>query len=210
MFTVNDELLQNFGKELARLREENNITNKYIEKITKIDNATLSRLESGLIKKVNPFMLQKLADFYNINILTFQIMLGYISESDIIKFSDVLKNQKHILKKESASQNLKIPVIKNKEDFLNNSRHIFNLYNSKEDFLAFSKSNNKYFLFKKTNILIKDDIGIFEINNRIHIGKYAIQENFVFISDILSTDVFFREKSAITILGKVFYIIEVV
>ena len=81
-----------------------------------------------------------------------------------------------------------------------------NIKNS--NFSAFYFSN-KYYIFKKTDTLNNEDTGIFEIHNKIHIGKYAIQENFVFISDIISNDVFFREKSEISILGKIFYIIEV-
>ncbi len=210
MLTTNDEFLQNFGNELKRLRKENNVTNRYIEKVTKIDNGTLSRLESGFIKKINPVVLKKLADFYNVNVLNFQLMLGYINKEDILKFSDTLKNQNSILKKEIDPQNLKIPIIKAKDILLGTTqKKFFNISNTNGELFAFSNSSDEYYIFKKTDTLNKDDIGLFEVNKKIYIARYAFEGNFVLISDILSSDIILKDKSDIVIIGRIFYTINV-
>ena len=102
--------------------------------------------------------------------------------------------------------NIKKLFTNNELSFYNSTNKFINIKNN--DFFAFYYSN-KYYIFKKTDTLNIDDTGIFEIQNKINIGKYATEGNFIFISDLSSTDIFFREKSEISILGKVFYIIEV-
>lgn len=189
-----------FGKYLTNLRKQNNLTLLKVAKKANLDRATLHRIENGEIQKINHTFLEKLSELYDVNVLDFYLMLGYIKEKDISSFSNTLKNENENLQK------LKIPIIKNKKDFVIIPNKFLNIKNN--NFSAFYFSN-KYYIFKKTDTLNNEDTGIFEIHNKIHIGKYAIQENFVFISDIISADVFFREKSEISILGKVFYIIEV-
>ena len=57
-------------------------------------------------------------------------MLGYINKEDILKFSDTLKNQNSILKKEIDPQNLKIPIIKAKDILLGTTqKKFFNISN---------------------------------------------------------------------------------
>ena len=199
-----------FAKYISDLRKEHGYTLADVAKKTKIKTTSLHKIENGEFQKINSLFLINLAKLYNINVLTFHIMLGYIKEDEIIQFSEILKNQNYFLKKKTTYQSLKIPVLKNKESFLSdNYKNFLSIINYDHEFLAFFISK-KFFIFKKTDTLNKDDIGIFEIQDKIHIGKYAIKENFVFISDLISTDVFFREKSEISILGKVFYIIEVI
>ncbi len=206
----NKEKIYAFAKYISSLRKEHEYTLEYVAKKTNIKTTSLHKLENGEFQKINSVFLVNLAKLYNINVLTFHIMLGYIKEDEIIQFSEILKNQKYVLKEEIVNQSLKIPVLKSKESFLSDKyKNYLNIINSDNGLLAFF-SSKKFFIFKKTDILNKDDIGIFEIQGKIHIGKYALKENFVFISDLISSDVFFREKSEISILGKVFYIIEVI
>ncbi|MCP1225768.1 helix-turn-helix domain-containing protein [Sebaldella sp. S0638] len=195
-----------FAKYITKLRKQNNLTLLQVAKKANLDRASLHRIENGEIQKINPLFLEKLAELYDVNVLEFYLILGYVKEKDITSFSSILKNKNLNFK----SQKLKIPVLKNKEAFLSDKyRSFLNITNSNNELLAFF-SSKKFFIFKKTDILNKDDTGIFEIQGKIHIGKYAIKENFVFISDFISSDVFFRESSEISILGKVFYIIEVI
>ena len=206
MMQINKEKVYIFSQYISKLRKEHGYTLNEVAEKTNLKTTSLHKIENGEYKKINPIFLSNLAKLYNINILVFYIMLGYIEENDIILFSEILKNQNYTLKEKVITQHLKIPIIKNKEEISSNTHKFLNIKNS--NFSAFYFSN-KYYIFKKTDTLNNEDTGIFEIHDKIHIGKYAIQENFVFISDIISADVFFREKSEISILGKVFYIIEV-
>ena len=203
---IDKDKVYNFSKYIHKLRKEHGYTLKEVAKKTNLKPSALHKIENGEVEKINPTFLLNISKLYNINILVFYTMLGYINKDDVILFSEILKKQNYTLKEKIVSQSLKIPTVKNNKELSTDTNKFLNIKNN--DFLAFYNSN-KYYIFKKTDTLNFDDTGIFEIHNKIHIGKYAIQENFVFISDIISNDVFFREKSEISILGKIFYIIEV-
>jgi transcriptional regulator with XRE-family HTH domain len=206
MIQISKEKLYNFSKYISKLRKEHGYTLNEVAAKTNLKPTALHKIENAEFQKINPVFLSNLAKLYNINILVFYTMLGYINEDEVILFSEILKKQNYTLKEEIISQSLKIPVVKNKKEFSNSTNKFLNIKNN--DFFAFYYSN-KYYIFKKTDTLNIDDTGIFEIQNKINIGKYATEGNFIFISDLSSTDIFFREKSEISILGKVFYIIEV-
>ena len=206
----NNKKAIDFGKFLHDLRIENSYTLKDVTTQTGIDKSTLSKLENGETQKANPELLKKLADLYNVNVIDFFIMLEYISSDDIIASYISLKNEKYIFKKEIKTQHLKIPILKTKDILFDTIQNkFFNISNIDEDFFAFSNSSHEYYIFKKTDTLNKDDIGVFEVNKKIYIARYAFEDKFVLISDILSGDVVLKEKSDINIIGRVFYIINV-
>ena len=207
---INNKKLIEFGKYLYDLRTKNFFTLKEVTRKTGIDKSTLSKLENGETQKINPIFLKKLATLYNINILDLFIMLDYIDYDDIITSYNSLKKEEYIFTKEIKLQNLKIPIVKSKDILSGTTQNKFlNISNTNEDFLAFSNSSDKYYIFKKTDTLNKNDIGLFEVNKKIYIAKYAFEDKFVLISDILSSDVILKEKSEINIIGRIFYTINV-
>ena len=204
----NNEKLLAFAKYITKLRKEYNYTLVEVAKKTNIDKSSLHKIENGEFQKINSLFLMKLAELYDVNVLTFHLMLGYVKEDDIIKLSEILKN-KNYFKNEKSTQNLKIPIFRNKETLLNNSHKRFlKISNSSNDFFAIYISK-KYFIFKITDVLIQNDIGIFDIDDSIIIARYAVQDNFVSIVDIITNKIFFKNKNEITTLGKVFYIIDI-
>ena len=106
----NKEKIYAFAKYISSLRKEHEYTLEYVAKKTNIKTTSLHKLENGEFQKINSVFLVNLAKLYNINVLTFHIMLGYIKEDEIIQFSEILKNQKYVLKEEIVNQSLKIPV----------------------------------------------------------------------------------------------------
>ena len=204
MLTVDDELLQKFGKELIRLREENNVTNRYIERITKIDNSTLLRLESGFIQKINPFMLKKLADFYNINVLNFYILLGYLNAEDVSSFENHTEN-----KNQSS-----LPLLENFDDLKNKNRNDLKKIklpllnnNLKNTFCIFLYK--KYHVFVYTPKLKPNNLGIFYLNGKYIFSRYYIKDNLVIINDIYENfKLYVVQKEEVNIIGRIHYSIE--
>ena len=199
-----------FGKFLHDLRIKNFYTLKKVTIETGIDKSTLSKLENGETQKANPELLKKLANLYNVNVVDFFVMLEYISSDDIIDSYISLKNQKYLFNKEIKIQNLKIPILKAKDILLGISpKNFFNISNVNEVFFAFYKSSSEYYIFKKTDTLRIDDIGIFQVNNKIYIARFNYKEKFVLISDMLSNDILLEEITNVKIIGRVFYTITV-
>ena len=69
MFYVDDNILVQFGNILRDLRVSANKSLREVSMDTKIDITTLNRMEQGLVQKINPIMLLRLAKFFNTNVL---------------------------------------------------------------------------------------------------------------------------------------------
>ena len=89
-------LVYNFSKYIHKLRKEHGYTLKEVAKKTNLKPSALHKIENGEVEKINPTFLLNISKLYNINILVFYTMLGYIEENDIILFSEILKKQNEI------------------------------------------------------------------------------------------------------------------
>ena len=74
-FTVNFDKSQKLGIYLKQLRESRNLTIRAVKKMTGINTADLSRIESGLKERINPFHLLELSRIYKISILNLYFMM---------------------------------------------------------------------------------------------------------------------------------------
>lgn len=109
---INDEKLIEFGNFLKKLRFENGYTLEYLQNKTGINIADLNRIENASRKKINPFHLIALSNIYNINVLTFYEMIGYIDKEKINSFVEKEEIEKNISELFDEKSNLyaKIPL----------------------------------------------------------------------------------------------------
>ena len=91
-FKADLRYIKKLGKILKEFRENNNATFADISRKTLIDISTLYRLEQGEIPRVNFFMLKKIADYYNINVLELFMLTGVINKDDIINYMTFTKH----------------------------------------------------------------------------------------------------------------------
>ena len=90
MMQINKEKVYIFSQYISKLRKEHGYTLNEVAEKTNLKTTSLHKIENGEYKKINPIFLSNLAKLYDINILVFYTMLGYIEENDIILFSEIL------------------------------------------------------------------------------------------------------------------------
>ena len=86
-FIVNFDKSQKLGIYLKQLREKNNLTIREVKKRTGINTADLSRIESGLKERINPFHLLELSKTYKISVLELYFMIGYLNKNSLIEYN---------------------------------------------------------------------------------------------------------------------------
>ena len=86
-FIVDLDSAQKLGEYLRNLRDSYSLTIREVKKMTGINTADLSRIESGLKERVNPLHLLELARVYKINVIELYLIIGYLKESEIIKYN---------------------------------------------------------------------------------------------------------------------------
>lgn len=202
MNVVNDKILENFGVTLKDLRLNKNLSIQELSDSTKIDVGSLHKLEYGLIKKVNPLMLIKLADFYNINVLIFFTQLGYINNSQIYEYYNSTSE---------IETSLSIPLFNSINEIDKFNKKIdrkINLPFADSDsnlYYSFLWENDTVIIFKYVKTLKENELGIFKLGKEYIISKYIEKKGFVFFHNQINNSFYVEEKEKVSIIGKVIY-----
>ena len=205
MFFIKDELIVDFANLLKRMRVEKGVTTQDVSDKTDIDISTLNKLERGLIKRINPLMLLALADYYNTNVIVFYNLLEYTNDNLISEYKSITSEKDH---------DLSIPLyntIYNIDNFDKNISRKINLpfiQNDSKKFFSF-QHDNYIIIFYYTDILKKEDLGIFKINKEYIIAKYREKSDLIVLIDIFNNEnVIIEERVKVKIIGKIKYKIE--
>ena len=99
--------MNKLGEYILSLRNHKKYSQKHVQNETGVTDSQQSRIERGDICNVSPFVLKKLADFYNVNVIELFILAGFINDDDIkqhtriFKYSELLSDeQKHHIQEE--------------------------------------------------------------------------------------------------------------
>ena len=78
MWTIDEKKTKALGNLLIELRANTSLGLVEVANITKIQAAQLSRLEHGTVYRINSLMLKRLAELYDVDVLTFYKIIDYI------------------------------------------------------------------------------------------------------------------------------------
>ena len=200
MLYIDDLRLEKFGNYLRELRINKGVTVRDIYLKTKIDITTLSRLENGLIKKINPNMLLRLADYYNTNVIVFYDLLGYLNNNLIIEYVNNISEK---------NRDFSIPLFSSIYEIDNFNKKVLRNINlpiiesQNNNFFSFQFNDNIIIIFYYTDSLNNDEVGILKINDDYIISPYHEKDNIV--AFLNNSKLCLEDKSKVKILGKVTY-----
>ena len=204
-FIIDLDNAQKLGEYLRNLRDSYNLTIREVKKMTGINTADLSRIESGLKERVNPLHLLELARIYKINVIELYLIIGYLKESEIIKYSIKTNVQS---KTEETLNKLysEIPLYDGKESYFTSPSKFIQVTKARRKLEAFYISDetmkpllhkNDIVLFDRKEInLSNGSIGFFVLN-----GTYLIRIFYKF-DDIIVLESYNREVSPILVKEK--------
>ena len=200
MLYTDDLRLEKFGNYLRELRINKGVTVRDIYLKTKIDITTLSRLENGLIKKINPNMLLKLADYYNTNVIVFYNLLGYINNNIVTEYANNISEKNKDFSIPLFSSIYEIDSF-NKKILRNINLLIIEIQNI--DFFIFQFNYNFFILFSYSDSLANGEVGILKIDDEYIISQYYEKNDI--IAFLKESKLYLENKSKVKILGKVIY-----
>ncbi len=93
----------NLGSYLKEIRNEYHLSLKDVHQQCGVTDSKLSRLERGEVKLPDPYELKKLAQLYEISVVSLYIMAGYLDESDLSDYQLVFQNTNLLNKEERLS-----------------------------------------------------------------------------------------------------------
>mgnify|MGYP003518270142 FL=1 len=203
MFTIDKARTVEFGKILEKYRTKNNYSFREVHSMTGIDSSTISRLEDGLILRINPLNITALARLYNVNPLIFLNIVGYIEDDDIFEYRETLK-QENGFKKDSF-----IEIFDSMSILSKNKTHLkeFIKLPFLEDESMGLKKDNFIFIYNNKQIIKQEDLGIFSMQDSIFIAYYYSNENNVSLLDYFTNKVTIL-KNDVKIIGKIITIID--
>lgn len=109
--------MQEFGNYLKEIRNQHNLSLKDVYDRCGITDSKLSRMERGEGRVLDPGELKKLADLYNISVVSLYLKLGYINEEDIKKYQLVFENADLLNEYEIKSLQMQINLLtKNRKE----------------------------------------------------------------------------------------------
>ena len=195
-FKADLRYIKKLGKILKEFRENNNATFADISRKTLIDISTLYRLEQGEIPRVNFFMLKKIADYYNINVLELFMLTGVINKDDIINYMTFTKHDDSNIPIFSSLVNFENSII----DFYINAP--FSYIDSMKGFIF----NNIVYIFNSSyDSIYEKYLFIISFEKNIILSKILFFEGNIFLNDVFTGNSYVSSKKNITILGKVLY-----
>lgn len=200
MFYTDDIKLEKFGNYLKELRINKGVTVREIYSKTKIDISTLNKLESGLIKKINPNMLLSLADYYNTNVIVFYNLLGLLNNRLITEYENNISEK---------DKDFSIPLFSSIYEIDNFNKKILRninlpiIENLSYNFFSFQFDDNTIIIFYYTDSLKIGETGIFKIKDDYFISSYNEKDNLIAIFN--NSKLYLDEKINVKILGKVVY-----
>ncbi len=214
-FLVDISKIQEFGLLLRKSREIKNLTITYVSKVTKINIADLSRLETGQKLRINPFHIIKLCNLYGLPLVDVYLKLGYLDDNSLVHYYSTFSSKE--LKIEDPV--VKIPIFTlNSFEKDYSSSNIFKenvtlpIGNS-ENLKAIKIDNDSMEPFFNKNSLVlfdfdeikisNNDIGLFKINDKYSIGRYYLNNGFTIISydNKKHSPVVINKKSGFMIIG---------
>ena len=206
MFYTDDNILVQFGNILKDLRVSSDRSLREVSMETKIDITTLNRMEQGLVQKINPIMLLRLAKFYNTNVLYFYTFLEYVSNDEIFHYcSEVDYDLK-------VTREVTIPLFADINDIEYKKRANMKKINlpfpqkESDHFFGFYLNSNQIFIFFRSKEIAINEMGIFRIDDEYLISKYNEIENYIILNNILDNfKVYIEKKENVSIIGKLVY-----
>ena len=147
-------------------------------------------------------MLLKLAELYDVNILHFYTLLGYVDTKDIIKYNNTNAY--------TSNDDIAIPLfdsinnIENKEVSIGKMNIPFSNTNSNLCFAFYYKKD--IFIAYKTKELNFYDLFIFKANSKYFISKYFILDSTIILNDIQDDyKLYTFDKSIVKVVGKIIF-----
>ena len=200
MLYTDDLRLEKFGNYLRELRINKGVTVRDIYLKTKIDITTLSRLENGLIKKINPNMLLLLADYYNTNVIVFYNLLGFLNNNLVTEYVNNISEK---------NKDFSIPLFSSIYEIDNFNKKVLRninlpiIENQNNDFFSFQFNDNTIIIFSYIDSLNNGEIGILKIADDYIISPYNEKDEV--IAFLNHSKLCLENKDKVNILGKVFY-----
>ena len=200
MLYTDDLRLEKFGNYLRELRINKGVTVRDIYLKTKIDINTLSRLENGLIKKINPNMLLLLADYYNTNVIVFYNLLGFLNNNLVTEYVNNISEK---------NKDFSIPLFSSIYEIDNFNKKVLRninlpiIENQNNDFFSFQFNDNTIIIFSYIDSLNNGEIGILKIADDYIISPYNEKDEV--IAFLNHSKLCLENKDKVKILGKVFY-----
>lgn len=126
---MNEEL----SKLIKEKRESNNLSQRELARKINIDNATLSRIEKGLVKKPDFEILFKISRELKIDLVNLLKLANYSDMEMLVKLSkiDAFYDQTYLIEKVDESKINKVLIAKNNEVFID-VRKVLNCYKNNE------------------------------------------------------------------------------
>ena len=200
MLYTDDLRLEKFGNYLRELRINKGVTVRDIYLKTNIDITTLSRLENGLIKKINPNMLLLLADYYNTNVIVFYNLLGFLNNNLVTEYVNNISEK---------NKDFSIPLFSSIYEIDNFNKKVLRninlpiIENQNNDFFSFQFNDNTIIIFSYIDSLNNGEIGILKIADDYIISPYNEKDEV--IAFLNHSKLCLENKDKVKILGKVFY-----
>jgi transcriptional regulator with XRE-family HTH domain len=190
---IETEKLKKLAKTLKELRIQNNLSFREVGKLSGVDISTISRLEEAKGYRINALILGKLAKVYNVNPVSLLKIIGYINDNDVNQYLNIAKRET-----DSISNN-EIEILNEN----NNSyypKKFIKLPGLNE--CKAVEINNRIFLYTET-CLYNNELGIFNINNKIVAAFYYILNDAAALKDFFTDSVSMTKENSLLILGKV-------
>lgn len=102
--------MNEIGSYLKRIRNEHHLSLKDVYERCGITDSKLSRMERGEGEPLNPLELKKLAQVYEISIISIYIKAGYLNKSDLSDYQFVFKNAALLSEDEKQSVQTQIDL----------------------------------------------------------------------------------------------------
>ena len=173
------EKIKKLGQTLRELRKQNNLSFREADRISGVDVSTISRLEDGKGHRINLLILSKLIRAYNANPISLLKIIDYITDDDIYQYTNITQN-------EIGSIN-------------NNEIEVLNEYGKSyypKNFIKIPALNgckaikiNNYIFLYDDSCLYNDELGIFNIDNKIIIAFYYFFDGVTTLKDFFSNSI---------------------
>lgn len=78
--------MKRLGEQLRKLRQDLKFSLNDVYQITGIHDSVLSHIEKGETQSPAPATLKKLAELYNVSVISLYLLCGYLDESDLTEY----------------------------------------------------------------------------------------------------------------------------
>lgn len=201
------------GNLIRQKREESSYGLNQLATDLEITSSLLSKLENGLTKKINPFLLKKVGNALNIDYKELYKIVDYLSEEDFdqsnIDLDHTVDIDCQIPVYESVSagtggieygeliEHIQIPHLKN-------CTEVFGV-KVKGDSMEYTIPNGATIIVKKDVEVMEKEIGVFIVNNEPFVKRLKKDKNYLMLlSDNIDYDpILVTEHDELFIVGKV-------